>query len=258
MLPHLEGRPLALQRWPDGIDGEAWFEQHAPPKVPEAVRVVSIEGRRHLLAENRETLAWLANLAALTIHQWASHVPSGTPADRVSEALAHPDYVVFDLDPGDGPFADVVAVARALHRALDALELESVVKTSGQRGLHVVVPIARVHGFDDAQGFARTVATAVARHLPELATIERSLAKRRGRLYVDFLQNGRGKTIVAPYSVRAVDGAPVSTPIAWSEVTERLDPSKLTIATVPRRLVRHGDLFARALAGTARLPARGH
>ena len=147
MLPHLAGRPLTLQRYPDGIEGEEWYQQNVPEKAPDFVQLVDV-GQRHgakrrIVCNDVETLQWLANLAALTIHQWCSHVtPDATTRTAIDESLAKPDYVVLDLDPGDGPWSHLVEVARSVRRLLDALHLESAVKTSGKRGVHVVVPIA--------------------------------------------------------------------------------------------------------------------
>jgi bifunctional non-homologous end joining protein LigD len=249
MLPHLAGRPLALQRWPNGIDHMMWFQQNAPPKVPEFVRLIPIADRQHVVVENVETLEWLANLAALTLHQWSSHAAKGTSL----KSLDRPDYVVFDLDPGEGSFAHLISVATTLRRVLEDLELETVVKTSGKRGLHVLLPLARKNTHEEAVAFAEKIANAVASACPKIATTERMKNKRGGRLYVDYLQNGKGKTIVAPYTIRALPGAPVSTPIKWSEVTAKLDPSKFTITSVRKRLDKFGDLLAPLLIGKATL-----
>jgi len=247
MIPHLAGRPLALQRWPNGIDKMMWFQQNAPPKVPEFVRLIPIADRRHVVVENVETLEWLANLAALTLHQWSSHAKKG--ASLVS--LDRPDYVIFDLDPGKGTWANLIAVATTVRRVLDDLELETLVKTSGKRGIHILVPLARKNTHDEAVAFAEKIAESVAKTLPKIATTQRMKNKRGGRLYVDYLQNGKGKTIVAPYTIRALPGAPVSTPVKWSEVTEKLDPQKFTIKTVLKRIDKYGDLLAGLLKGTA-------
>ena len=244
MLPHLAARPLTLQRWPHGIDGEGWFQQNAPDPTPAFVRTLPVEGKKRIVADNVATLQWLANLAAITIHQWASHAPR----------LDEPDYTVIELDPGDGTWAQLVEVAHAVRTLLDALELESLVKTSGKRGLHIVVPFARGPSHEEATAFGEKIATAVAKVLPKIATVERMKNRRGGRLYIDYLQNGEGKTIVSPYTVRALDGATVSTPIAWDELTEKLDPKRFTIRTVLDRVAKKGDLFARALGGTAKLP----
>ena len=260
MLPHIAGRPLTMQRYPDGIDGEEWYQQNAPDKSPDFVRLID-SGTRHdhkkrIVCDSLATLQWLANLAALTLHQWCSHVPPGvvTPA-AIEHALARPDYVVLDLDPGDGPWSHLVEVAHATRTLLDALKLESFPKTSGKRGLHVFVPIAPGPSHDQATGFAESVARAVAKVLPKIATVERMKEKRAGKLYVDFGQNGEGRTVVAPYTIRARDGAVVSTPVTWDEVTDDLDPTRFTIRSVLDRVAKQGDLFAGALAGRQRLPS---
>ncbi len=260
MLPHLAGRPLTLQRYPDGIEGEEWYQQNVPEKAPDFVQLVEVGPRhgakRRILCGDVETLQWLANLAALTIHQWCCHVtPSDTTRQTIDAALALPDYVVLDLDPGDGPWSHLVEVARAVRRLLEALHLESAVKTSGKRGVHIVVPIAHGPTHEQATGFAEQVARAVAKVLPGVATVERMKEKRFGKLYVDYGQNGEGRTIVSPYTIRARDGAVVSTPITWDELDERLDPTVFTIRTVLARIEKHGDLFAGALRGGQRLPA---
>jgi bifunctional non-homologous end joining protein LigD len=243
LLPHLTARPITLQRWPDGIDGEAWYQHNAPHPLPAFVHFLSEEKKRRVIVDNVETLAWLVNLAALTLHVWSSRVPK----------LEQPDYTILDLDPGDGSWKDVIRVALAVRAVTDSLSLPTVVKTSGQRGLHVVVPLAPGPTHDDATAFAGRVAEAVAKALPGVATTERAKERRKGRLYIDYLINGRGKAIVAPYSIRALDGAPVSTPLMWSEVTEELDPRAFTIRTVPDRVAKHGDLFALALSGRGRI-----
>jgi bifunctional non-homologous end joining protein LigD len=262
MLPHLEGRPLTLQRWPDGIDGEEWYQQNAPPKVPAFVRLADVGphhgNKKRIVADTLETLQWLANLASLTIHQWASHIPpevKGTDAGIV--ALGEPDYSILDLDPGDGPFSHLVSVAKAIRALLDGIAMPSAVKTSGKRGIHIVVPIARGATHDQATGFAEKIARAVAKVLPEISTVERMKAKREGKLYIDYLQNGEGKTIVAPYTLRALDGAPVSTPLSWDEVNDELDPRAYTMSVVLERASRRGDLFAAALGPGKKIPRLG-
>jgi len=260
LLPHFAGRPITFQRWPNGIHDKQWFQHHPPENSPPFVRQVMVRAEKKpiVIVDNVQTLRWLGNLAALTIHQWASHVPPGVSStEAIEEALDRPDYVVFDLDPGDTPWEALIEVAQALHTLLDALSLPSVVKTSGKRGLHVVVPIARGPTHEEVTLFAEQVAAAVAKVLPKIATVERMKDKRGGRLYVDYLQNGWQKTIVAPYTIRAIDGAPVSTPLLWSEVTTRLDPLRFTVRTVLDRIDQHGDLFAAAVRGTARLPTIG-
>jgi len=270
MLPHLAGRAVNMQRWPNGIDAPEWFQHQAPPKLPPFVRTLRMDkdaayarekGRDHkerIVVDNVETLLYLANLAALTLHVTASHVPpaddDSTPAE-IASALAQPDYVVLDLDPGEKTtFAELIQVAHAVRALADALEMESFVKTSGKRGLHVILPIRRGHTHEEAVRFAEHVARAVAKVMPHIATVERMIDKRDGKLYVDFGQNGRGRTIVAPYTLRAIDLAPVAMPITWDEVNESLDPRAFNLRTAIARVEKLGDLLAPALHGTAALP----
>ncbi|WXB18872.1 DNA ligase D [Pendulispora albinea] len=273
MLPHLRGRPIHMQRWPHGIDDEEWFQHRLPPKAPEYVRRIPFSKdkapwyrlaekgavKERIVVENLETLQWLANLAALTLHQWASHAPpEATTPTQVHRALAQADYVVIDLDPGESTrWDEVIQIAHAVRTLLEALALVSVVKTSGKRGLHVIVPLARGPSHDDAVAFAEQIARAVAKVMPAIATVERIKEKRRGRLYVDYGQNGGGRTIVSPYTLRAADRAPVSAPLRWDEVTDKLDPKAFNLRTLRDRIAKYGDLLAPCLEPTQTLPALG-
>jgi bifunctional non-homologous end joining protein LigD len=199
---------------------------------------------RHLIADRPETLRWLAQHAALELHMWHSR----------AQSLTMPDWVVFDLDPADGKgIEQAIEVAQILRGMFERLGLPSVPKTTGKRGLHVFVPLAPGHTYDDAQAFALSVGETVAQKLPQV-TLERAKEKRKGRLYFDCLQNGYGKTVIAPYSLRGVDGAPVSTPLRWNEVEPGLDPKQFNLRTVPGRVKKVGDLFAPALRQGVRLP----
>jgi bifunctional non-homologous end joining protein LigD len=250
LVPALEGRPLTLQQWPQGVQAPGFFRQgveHAPDwlattRIRHEHKVLS-----HVVVDRPDALLWLANQSALTLHMWSSRVPH----------LKQPDWVVFDLDPGPkGTFADLIELAQGLRRYLERLDLVSVPKTSGKRGLHVLVPLAPGHTYAAARTFAHETFAALGEEYPELATLERSKTRRGGRLYLDADQNAWGKTVVAPYSPRALPNAPVSTPLAWSEVTRRLDPTRFTIGSLRRRLDKVGDLFAPALAGRQVLPKR--
>jgi bifunctional non-homologous end joining protein LigD len=251
MLRALAERPLALQHWPDGLAKGSFFRQGLLPHDREPwMRIVDTPARtkassvHHLVANRPEALQWLAQRSTLTVHMWSSRAGS----------LEQPDWVIFDLDPAEGRGVEqAVPVAQALHRLFEQLSLPSVVKTTGKRGLHVLVPLLPGHTHDDAVEFALKIGQAVTSVVKE-ATLERSLNKRKGRLYLDCLQNGYGKTIVAPYSPRAENGAPVSAPLKWSEVADALDPSAFTIKTMPKRVMKVGDLFAPALTGGVRLP----
>jgi bifunctional non-homologous end joining protein LigD len=251
LLRVLADRPLALEHWNDGIDRSAWFQQNLGRDAPAWLRVAEVPTRggqprgRRLIADRPEALRWLAQRSVLTLHMWSARVPT----------LESPDWVVFDLDPAEGGgTVQAVDVALVLRNFFERLALPSVPKTSGKRGLHVLVPIAPGHTHAQAAAFAAWVSGRVAELMPEV-TVERTPARRRGRLYLDALQNGYGKTIVAAYSPRGLDGAPVSAPLAWGEVTRRLDPARFTLRTMPRRLDRLGDLFEPALRGGARLPS---
>ncbi len=162
--------------------------------------------------------------------------------------------MVFDLDPPEGRWNDLIEIANALRKFLQQLGIDSVPKTSGKRGLHVLVPVARGHTHQDALEFAVAITQTLERGLPRLATTERTIAKRQGRVYLDAMQNGYGKTMVAPYSLRAIEGAPASTPLRWSEVTPKLDPSKFNLKTIPARLKDVGNLFSPVLEGRQHLP----
>ncbi len=249
LLVALADRPLNLQRWPEGIDGPDFFRQDIDRREP-WMRLAPIRTRtggrcvHHLVADRPIALRWLAQSAVLALHMWSAR----------EHEIDHPDWVIFDLDPGDGgDFAEVLAPARALRALLDRLGVPSFPKTSGKRGLHVLVPLLPIHTHAEALAFAAAVTRAIARVVPG-ATTARALARRGGRLYLDAYQNGFGKTLVAPYSPRAVDGAPVSCPLDWSEVRRGLDPARFTIRTMPARLDRVGDRFAPIFRHRARLP----
>jgi bifunctional non-homologous end joining protein LigD len=251
LLRALADRPLALEHWNDGIDAPPWFQQNIGKAAPPWMRLAETPTRtgrrlvRHLVADRPEALRWLAQHSVLTIHMWSSRV----------QDLESPDWVVFDLDPAEGRgIEQAVEAALVLQGLFERLSLPSVPKTSGQEGLHVFIPLAPGHSHEQALEFAAFVSAAVARELPEV-TVERSPAKRRGRLYLDAYQNGYGKTVVAPYSPRARNGAPVSAPLRWSEVTAKLDPLRYTIRTMPGRLDKVGDLFEPALRDGVRLPS---
>jgi bifunctional non-homologous end joining protein LigD len=251
ILPHLRNRPLTLQRYPDGIDAQSFFEKHLPRGVPDWVpreSVTSPEGHRshttYMLCNDEPTLVYASNLASIVLHVWTSQV----------DAIEEPDYVFFDLDPGEQcSLKTLTTTALELRKLLDSIDLELLVKTSGGMGLHVVVPLAAGYTYETAKLFAELVAHQLVGSRPDLITVERSLSKRDQTLvYFDFNQVGRGKTIVSAYSVRARDGAPVSTPLDWSEVEAFArkrsgSPSDafaaFTMKSTPKRLERDGDLW---------------
>lgn len=230
MLPLVADRPLVLQRFPDGLAGDGFYQKHIPDHYPEwidRVTVAKAGGQlTHVVASNAATLAFLADQAAITLHAWLSR------RDR----LDHPDRLIFDLDPPDGDFALVRAAAHRLRDLLDELGLWSVPMTTGSRGLHVVVPLDRGSDFATVRRFARDVAETLVRRDPRLTTAVRTAA-RQGRLFVDYLRNGWAQTAVAPYAVRARPGAPVATPLDWDEVGDRrLTSDRWTVASIASRL----------------------
>jgi bifunctional non-homologous end joining protein LigD len=254
MIRALRDRPLALEHWNEGIHKPSWFHQDvgrgAPPWVTTIVtptRTTKAGSVRHLVVDKPETLRWLAQMSVLTIHMWASR-----GAD-----LNEPDWLVFDLDPAKGKgIEQAIDAAIVMRGLLDNLRLPSVPKTSGKRGIHVFLPLAAGYTHEQAADFACSIAGAVAKTVPGI-TVERSLSQRKGRLYLDCMQNAYGKTMVAPYSPRAIDGAPVSAPLEWGEITKKLDPLKFNMRTMPERLAKKGDLFERVFEQRATLPNLG-
>jgi bifunctional non-homologous end joining protein LigD len=252
LLRALRDRPLALEHWNQGIDKPSWFHQNLGREAPAwltSIDTPTSTGKRatvrHMVADSREALRWLAQMSVLTIHMWHSR----------GESLEQPDWMLFDLDPAKGKgIEQAIEAAGVMRKLLDQLELPGVPKTSGKRGIHIFVPLAKGHSYEQMHDFACSLAAAVASKVPGI-TVERSLSKRRGRLYLDCEQNAFGKTVVAPYSPRAIDGAPVSAPLQWSEITKRLDPLKFNLKTMPKRLDKVGDLFEDVFKKKAKLPA---
>ena len=191
------------------------------------------ESIRYVVCNDRDTLVYLANLASIDLHPWFSR--------RSSQD--QPDWAVFDLDPDGSPFTDVVKVARALGKVLRGIGLRPYLKTSGATGLHIYVPVIPVFTYDHTKLFCETIAHHVANDLKKIATVERVVSRRRGKVYIDFLQNRKGQTIVPAYAVRPRPGAPVSAPLDWDELDTDLDPVQFNIKTMPARLAQRGDLF---------------
>jgi bifunctional non-homologous end joining protein LigD len=218
MLPYLRDRPLAVERWPDGLGGHAFFQKHAPAHTPSWVRTEVLEGEegeeRCFVCDDAETLAWLANLAAIPLHVWSSRVA----------ALDRPDWCILDLDPKRAPFADVVTLALGARQLCGELGLPVYVKASGSTGLHVLIPLGGQLEHSASVALAQLLAHVLVRRHPALATVARNPRARGGRVYLDAFQNGRGKLLVAPFSVRPLPGMPVSMPLQWREVNARLTP----------------------------------
>jgi bifunctional non-homologous end joining protein LigD len=237
LAPYLRDRPVVLTRYPDGIAGKSFFQKNAPDFTPEWVPRRRIDDTDYFLCNELRALLHVINSGAIPLHVWSARASS----------LERPDWLILDLDPKGAPFEHVVRVARHIHALLDGLGAPHFVKTSGQDGLHVLVPLGARLDHAHARALAEVLARVVCAELPELATIARPLAARGGKVYVDFLQNGRGKLIAAPLSVRPRPGAPVSMPLAWARVTRRLDPARFTLRSTPDLLRRGGDPCAGVL-----------
>jgi bifunctional non-homologous end joining protein LigD len=254
VVPHLKDRPFTMIRWPDGIEGGRFFQKDAPSHMPDWIPtfrtlVSTRESPRRRkwvnfpVVDDELALLWMVNMGCIDLNAWYSRL------DRPDR----PDFVLFDLDPApDVGFRETVQVALLVKEALDAFGLVGFPKTSSAEGMHVIVPVERRYTYADTRQFAEIVAGAIARTHRGLATTEWTKSKRRGVL-IDSNQNGEGKTIASVYSVRPRPGAPVSTPLRWSEVNERLDPLAFTMQVVLERVRKHGDLFAGALKTRQRL-----
>jgi bifunctional non-homologous end joining protein LigD len=243
ILPHLKDRPLILKRYPRGIDEPAFF-QHDVASAPSYVRTAPIVAENdrkidYAVCDNRATLLYLINQGVITQNPWHSR----------TAALDRPDWLVFDLDPGEAAgWAAVCETALALKDVLDRLGLEAYPKTSGSRGIHVYVPIRAGYAYEQSAAVAEQTARLVASENPALATVQRSLDSRApSQVYVDHLQNARGKTLASAYSVRARRGATASAPLSWREVKRCVEPADFNLQSMHRRLARLGDLFAPVL-----------
>jgi bifunctional non-homologous end joining protein LigD len=230
MLPYLADRPLVLDRYPDGIAGKSFFQKSA-----------AAEDRGYFLAGDAGALLALVNLGAIPFHVQASRV---TAPER-------PDWTILDLDPKSAPFAWVLRIAAEIRALCEEIGMPSFIKTSGGSGLHILLPLGGQCDHEQSRQLAEVLARIITDRLPEIATTARSIPARRGRVYVDALQNGRGKLLAAPFTARPRPGATVSTPLDWSEVGPRLDPSHFTIRTVPARMESRGDDPLRPVLATS-------
>jgi bifunctional non-homologous end joining protein LigD len=237
ILRHLRGRPLALERYPDGIEKPGFFQKTTPLYYPGWIKTVTIKKKmggtvRHVVCNNAATLVYLANQACLTPHIWLSRV----------DKLDYPDQLVFDLDPSGDSFEPVKAAAQSLKELLDQLGLPAYLKTTGARGLHVAVPLKRNERFDSVRAFARAVARVLVSQEPGQRTLEQRKNMRRGRLFLDTNRNAYAQTVAPAYAVRARRGAPVSVPLHWNELTKKgLRSDGVTIRSVFSRLDQVGD-----------------
>jgi bifunctional non-homologous end joining protein LigD len=250
LLPHLKDRPLSLKRYPNGIDEDFFFQKDMPKHFPSWIRVEPIHSEhrgapiRYALANDRESLLYLVNLGCIDHNPWMSRI----------ESLDFPDYILVDLDPQECSYKMIIEAAQLVKSKLDELEIAGYPKTTGGDGMHIYIPIVPEYTYEHARSFAEILSQLVINEKPDLFTTPRAVAKRRkGRVYFDYLQISSGKTIAAPYVLRAYDGAPVSTPLSWDEVQPSLSPKQFNIENAVDRFGRTGDLFKPVLKNPQRL-----
>lgn len=242
LLPYLRNRPVVLTRYPDGIDGKSFFQKDAPAYAPDWIHLERMWSEhaarevRYFVADDLESLLYLINMGTIPLHIWSSRMGS----------LELPDWCILDLDPKEAPFKHVVKIANAIRKLCASIKLPSFVKTSGSTGLHVLIPLGARYTYEQSRTLGELLGRVIVAELPDIATIVRSPAKREGKVYIDFLQNGHGRLLVAPFSVRPLPGAPVSMPLKWTEVASRLNMHRFSIKNAAKRL---RSLKADPLAG---------
>jgi bifunctional non-homologous end joining protein LigD len=238
ILPHLEGRPLTMQRYPDGIDADGFYQREAPDYFPDWITRVTIEvaaddeQQPQVICDGEATLVYLVDQGLVTPHVWLSR------ADK----LDHPDKLIFDLDPPDSEFGPVRSAAESLHDLLEDLGLAPFVMTTGSRGAHVVVPLDRSADFDTVRSFAKDVARLLVKRQPDRLTVQMHKDKRGDRLFLDYLRNAYGQNSVAPYAIRAKPGAPMAVPLDWNEFSDSdLRSQSYRVENIFRRLGQKED-----------------
>jgi bifunctional non-homologous end joining protein LigD len=250
LLPYLKDRPVVLTRYPDGIEGKSFFQKDAPVYAPDWMRIETMWSEqarreiRYFVLDDADSLLYVANMASIPLHVWSSRVGS----------LERPDWSVLDLDPKGAPLTDVVKIARFVHRLCADIGLEHFVKTSGSTGLHILIPLAARYTYEQSRTLAELIARLTVEALDEIATITRSVERREGKVYIDYLQNGHGRLLVAPFSARPLPAAPVSMPLRWPQVTSRLSLERFTIENAARIVARAGDPMAGILTAAADVP----
>lgn len=238
ILPHLKDRPMVFTRYPEGIEDKFFYQKNLPNYAPKWIKTFTINGINYMLIEDEESLLWAVNQACIEFHPWLSRI----------EHLDYPDFAVFDFDPmGKTDFESARKLALWLKELLETQGLEGYPKTSGATGLQVYIPIKPEFTYEEVRRFCKFFCKALERTFPQIATTERSIKRREGKLYLDYLQNAKGKTIIAPYSPRPRKGAPVSCPLTWEELELGHVPDMFTIENVPKRLQKIGDLFEKVL-----------
>jgi bifunctional non-homologous end joining protein LigD len=241
ILPYLQNRPISLHRFPDGIEGKSFFQKDFD-NTPEWVKTVKVESESqgaidYLVCEDEAHLVYMANLGSIELHPWNSNL----------DDLDKPDYLVIDLDPDVRPFEQVIQTALVVREVVDEIHAPAFPKTSGQSGMHIYIPLGGKYSYEQARQFTHLVCQLINRRLPDLTTLERSPIKRDGKIYLDYLQNRRGQTLVAPYSLRPRPAAPVSAALRWEEVQPGLSPLDFHMKNMEKRISELGDLWKEVL-----------
>ncbi|KGO88572.1 hypothetical protein Q765_01300 [Flavobacterium rivuli WB 3.3-2 = DSM 21788] len=239
ILPYIKDRPESMRRTPDGIVKEGFFQKNVAGMVPDWAQTEKIhsdstkEDIEYLICNDKETLIYMANLGCIEINPWSSRV--GT--------LDNPDYIIFDLDPNKTTIENLVTTAKKVKEILDSLNIKGYLKTSGGKGLHVFIPIKPKYTYEQSRDFSHIISQAVNAALPDITSLERMPKKREGKVYLDFLQNGKGKTMACAYSLRPREGATASAPLEWDELDDTFDLKNYNIKTLPKRVKEKGDLW---------------
>ena len=237
ILPYLLDRPLVVTRYPDGIEGKSFYQKNAPDYAPSWVRTQRIWSEHagheidYFVCDHLDALLYVINMGAIPLHVWSSR----------TAAIQAPDWCILDFDPKGAPFAHVVKLALATHALCDDIGLPSYIKTSGATGLHVLIPLGGQCTYEQSRTLAHLIARVILAQHMDIATIARTIGRREGRVYLDYLQNRHGQLLVSPFCVRPLPAAPVSTPLTWDEVTPKLDPRHWNIRSVPERMQKRGE-----------------
>ncbi len=239
IIPYLKNRPESLNRYPNGIKGKSFFQKDVKDMPPDWVKTAEVysdsnnENINYLVCQNEATLVYMANLGCIEINPWFSTI----------QHLNNPDYIAIDLDPLDISFEKVIEAAKAVKEVLDKGKIPGYCKTSGSTGIHIYIPLKAKYNFEIAKEFALAIAQMTYEKVKGFTSLERTPAKRQNKIYIDYLQNRRGQTLAAPYSVRPKPHAPVSTPLNWKELKKGLHPEDFNIKNTLKRLDKVGDLF---------------
>ena len=249
LSPHIHNRPVSLVRYPNGITGDFFYQKNIP-NPPPWVQTFPVQSDQRMvnygLINNLETLIWMVNLGCIEVHPWLSAVDS----------LDSPSYIIFDLDPMEpAVFNDAVRIALYIKSILDALSLKSFPKISGATGIHIYLPVKKIYTFTQTSSFVKKIGEIIIKSFPDLATNERKVTDRTGKVYIDHLQNLSGKTIASVYSLRPFPGAPASLPVYWEELPD-VHPLMFNIRTAPKRVQKIGDLFKPLLSFVQELPEK--